>query len=112
MAAATNQQVQVFVNNVVRQRCNDIRDLFLKIQEDKAHFDDIYANVSDGGTTFADAGLAGGGQVPPHFATPGDVLAWNTFITALIAFYGGTAVAQDSINAAGQYPIIRKLCTT
>jgi hypothetical protein len=107
MAIASDPQVQSFCDTTVRPRCAAIRDLYLALQEDKARFDDIYANITQGSPSWTDSGSA-----LPHHATTGDILAWNTFITAFIAFVNGTATATDSQNAAAQYPVVRKLCTS
>ena len=104
--AATNQQVQNYADQRVRPRCEQIRKLYLSCKDDKASFDDIYANLT-GGSPWAD----GRTDAPPHLLSASDVLAWNTFITDFIALVEGTFPDVGTANgASGQYPIILKSC--
>lgn len=110
--AATNAQVQAYVDQRVRPRCEQIRALYLAVKDDKASFDDIYANLNNA-PTWDDSRS----DNPPHLLTPGDVLGWNTFITGLIALVEGTAFengagdeAAACANAATQYPVVVKSC--
>ena len=103
---ATNAQVQQYVNERVRPRSEQIRNLYLSCKDDKATIDDVYANLTNNPTwtdTRSDA--------PPHLLTPSDVLAWNTFLTQFIALVEGTFPDVATANsAAAQYPIIQNSC--
>lgn len=94
MPAADNNQIQRFVNQRVRVRCEQIRNLLLSCEEDKSLFDDIYAALTNN-PTWSDNNIEA-----PHLMTKDDVLAWNTFISNLIAAQRGDA----------QLPIILKGC--
>ncbi len=103
--AATDQQVQNYVDQRVRPRCEQIRSLYLAVKDDKAHIDDVYAALTAGSPTWTDQRT----DFPPHLLTPSDVLAWNSFITQVISLIEGTFVDVGTANsAAGQYPIILK----
>lgn len=103
--AATVQQVQNFVDQRVRPRCEQIRALYLSCKDDKASFDDVYETVNVDG--WADDRKDG----PPHLLTSADVLAWNTFITAFISLMEGDFKdLQEALAAKDQYPIVLKSC--
>lgn len=107
MPAATNEQVQQFVNTRLRPSCNQMRALMILLSDHKAAFDDVYANVSDAGTTWTDTRV----DFPPHLLEPSDVLAWNTFVTAMIHLRDGTFPDVATANAAAaQWAIIIKAC--
>ncbi len=92
--AATNQQVQQFSNERVRVRAEQLRAVYNAMVDDKASMDDVYANLIDN-PTWTDERPDG----PPSLLTPGDVLAYNTFITAAIAFFEGEASWVDVRSA-------------
>lgn len=103
--AASNAQVQQYVNDRVRPRCEQIRNLYLSIKDDKAVIDDVYANVSATSTTWTDSRT----DAPPHLLTPSDVLAYNTFLDAFISFVeGGTTTTMD--DGSAQWPVIQDAC--
>lgn len=95
MAKATDQQVQDYANARIRVRCEQIRDLLIAMEDDKSAIDDVYAAMADS-PTWEDTRSDG----PPHLLTPGDVLAWNTFLSDMITAMRGNA----------QLPIILKSC--
>src|SRR6476469_4300766 len=96
MAAATNAQVQTFVNERVRPHAEQIRALFLAIQDDKAVIDDIYNALNVQSPTWSDSRTDG----PAHLLAASDVLGYNALITDLITL----------ISGHGQYPVILKAC--
>lgn len=104
--AATNEQVQQYVNERVRPRSEEIRALYLRCKDDKAVIDDVYANLTDNPDwedTRSDA--------PPHLLTPSDVLAWNAFITGFIHYVEGTFPDIATANSGDdQYPVIQDAC--
>ena len=95
MANATNQQVQVFSDSRVRPRCEALRALYNQITDDKANINDVYQNLANN-PTWTDNRTDG----PPHLAVPNDILAYNAFITALIAF----------IQGQGNWAVVMGLC--
>ena len=96
MANATDQQVQAFVDQRVRPRCEQSRNLATLMLEDIAGIDDIYNALNQQSPTWSDNRTDG----PPHLALPSDVLAFNTFLHDVSAFITGHA----------QYPVVQKLC--
>lgn len=94
--SASNAQVQAFVDNRIRPRCEQVRALVIAIADDIAVIDDIYAALNVQSPTWAD----GRTDSPPHLAAPTDVLAINSLLHAI----------QDAVNNSGQYPIAQKLC--
>lgn len=105
--AATNSQVQQYVNERVRPLCEDIRRVYLRCKDAKAAIDDVYANLNaDPPTEWTDTHDGH----PPHLMTPDDVLAWNTFISLFIDFVEGNLTDGNKNSAAGQYPVILDGC--
>ncbi len=99
MAIATDQQVQRFADDRVRARCRQIRSLYLACKSDKQAFDDIYAALTQQNPTWTDSNTFS----PPHLLTGNDVLAWNTFITGIIALMehglsSDMTAAQDQVS--------------
>jgi hypothetical protein len=107
MPTASNQQVQQYADQRVRPRSEQIRALYLACKDDKAAIDDVYAALTQLSPTWVDART----DAPAHLLTPADVLAWNAFITGLIAHVEGTFPDLATANAAaGQYPVVLKAC--
>jgi hypothetical protein len=96
MPAATDQQVQQFVNERLRPRAEQIRALLLAMEDDKSAIDDVYAALTAQSPTWDDEHDGN----PPHLLSVNDVLALNTFWTNLIA-----AMRDDP-----QIPIVLKAC--
>jgi hypothetical protein len=94
--AATDQQVQTFVNERLRPFAEKARALYLLSKDHRAAIDDVYANVAAGSPTWTDNRTDG----PPHLLVPNDVLAMNSFMAALNTFIEGNA----------EYAIILKAC--
>jgi hypothetical protein len=95
MPIATDQQVQQYVNERVRPRCEQVRALLIAIKDDKASIDDVYAATGEG-SMWTDVRNDG----PPHLLVPSDVRAYNAFISGLIAY----------MEASPDYPIVAKAC--
>lgn len=93
---ATDEQVQRYVDERVRVRCEEIRALLNAINDDKAAIDDVYAALTQPNPTWTDNRTDG----VPHLATPNDVLAWNTFITNL----------KTTMEGDAQLPVVLSLC--
>jgi hypothetical protein len=99
MARATDEQVQQYVDERVRPRAEALRKLLAQLKDDKAAIDDVYAHVSganDTPSTWDDNRT----DAPPHLLTKDDVLAYNSFITALI----------PHIEDASYWPVVLKSC--
>lgn len=103
--AATNAQVQAFVDSRVRPRCEQIRALINSINDDRAAFDDVYANLTNN-PDWTDSRNDG----PPHLLTPSDVLAYNTFLAAFQAFVDPNGDANTMGQGGDQTAIILKGC--
>jgi hypothetical protein len=95
MAAASNEQVQQFVNERVRVRCEQLRHVYLACKDDQAQIDDVYANLTTS-PTWTDAR----DDAPPHLMTSNDVLAYNAFMVAFVTFIEGN----------GEWPVIMDGC--
>ena len=93
--AATNQQVQTFANERVRPWSELMRSVYLLAKDHKANLGDVYDNLTNS-PNWTDSRTDG----PPHLLVPNDILAFNTFITDIIAAIEGNA----------QWPIIQKAC--
>lgn len=94
--AATNTQVQNFVDQRLRPRAEQIRALLLDMQDDVASIDSVYAAVTESNPTWTDQRTDG----PPNLLVASDVAALNTLLHDLI-----TAISGDA-----QYPIAQKAC--
>ena len=109
MARATDAQVQQYVNERCRVRAEQFRALRLAIADDKAVLDDVYEHVSGANSipaTFTDTRPDG----PPHLVTPNDVLAYNTFLTAFLAFCDPNGDTGTIAAGADQLPILEDMC--
>ena len=93
--AATNQQVQAFVDQRIRPRCEQIRALVLNMQDDIAEISDVYANLTNS-PTWVDNNTSN----PPHFMSASDVLGINSFLHN----------AVTNLTGDGQYPIVLESC--
>lgn len=94
--AATNQQVQNFVDTRVRVHSELARQLALSLADDRATIDDVYNAVNAGSPTWTDTRTDG----PPHLLTPADVLAFNAFAEDV----------KNFIVGHGSYAVILKSC--
>jgi hypothetical protein len=104
--AATNQQVQTFVDQRMRPRAEQFRALYLAAKDDLAEIGDVYANVNDAGSTFSDGRTDG----PPHLVSRTDVLAYNTFLTLFVAFIEGTLSSGNMNSGHDQWPVLQQAC--
>ena len=93
---ATDQQVQTFVNERIRPRCEAIRSLLIAMEDDIAAIDDVYAALTQQNVTWEDDRTDG----PPHLLTPSDVLAINTILNDL----------KTALRTNAQLPIVLKAC--
>ena len=96
MAIATDAQVQTFVNEMIRPRCEQIRHLAALITNDLALLDDVYAALTQQNPTWRDVR----DDAPPHLLVPNDVLAINTILHEIL----------DAYNNSAQKPILLKAC--
>jgi hypothetical protein len=98
--AATNEQVQAYVNERVRPWSESIRAAYLQAKDHKAAIDDVYANLTNS-PTWDDSNSSN----PPHLLTPDDVLAWNAFVTAFIGFVEGDSNYAKILDACVRPPL-------
>ena len=94
--AATDQQVQAFVDQEVRPHCEQARALALALDFDREVIDDIYNALNVQSPTWSDNRTDG----PPHLLTPSDVLAFNSFAEDV----------RNFIQNHAQYPVVLKAC--
>lgn len=73
--AATNAQVQQFVNERIRPRMEQMRALKIALDDDIAAIGDVYANLTNS-PDWTD----GRTDAPPHLLTPNDILAINSLM--------------------------------
>lgn len=93
---ATDLQVQQYVDQRVRVRAEQLRAVLAALRDDKAAIDDVYAAVAQPSPTWTDARTDG----PPRLLGPNDVLAYNSFVTALI----------PHIQDAADWPAVLAAC--
>lgn len=105
--AANNAQVQSYVNERVRPRCEEIRNLYLRCKDDKNTIGDVYDNLQNGGDGKDGEWTDQRSDNPPHLMTPSDVLAWNTFIDGFIKLVEGTFSEKE---ASQNFPVVLKSC--
>lgn len=98
--AATNEQVQAYVNERVRPWSEQLRAVYLQAKDHKAAIDDVYANLTDN-PTWDDAHDGN----PPHLLLPSDVLAWNAFVTEFIDLVEGDANYAKVLQACVRPPL-------
>lgn len=96
MAAATDAQVQTYVNERIRPAAEAARALKIALDDNIAAIDDVYAALTAGSPTWEDDRP----DAPPHLLTPSDVLAINTFMNNI----------RDAIRDNAQYPVVLKSC--
>jgi hypothetical protein len=94
--AASNLQIQQFVDQRIRPHAELARQLALVLDSDIASIDDVYNALNVPSPTWTDSRTDG----PPHLLTPSDVLAINTFMHDI----------RDAIKNHPQWPIVQKAC--
>jgi hypothetical protein len=94
--AATDQQVQVFVDTQIRPICEAARNLKLQIDGAISQIGDVYAALTEPTPTWTDQRT----DAPAHLLSPADVLAINAFLHDI-----STAIGND--NA---YPVVESAC--
>jgi hypothetical protein len=103
MSEATDLQMQMFMDNRVRVRAEQLRAVLAAVRDDKAAIDDEYARAA-GTNRWTDNRTDG----PPHLlvagnsADPDDLLNYNAFATALLEFFDTTQ--------AGAWAILQRAC--
>lgn len=105
MPRATDEQVQQYADQRLRPRAEQIRALLAALQDDKRLIDDVYEHVSGANNvpaTWADART----DAPPHLLTKDDVLAYNAYITALLAPMGEAAEFATVMKACVRPPAV------
>ena len=92
---ASDQQIQNWVDQRVRPRCETTVALVAAYDEDRAEVDDIYQTLNDN-PTWTDNRTDG----VPHLAIPSDILAENAFEEDVRTF----------MKAHASWPVIERLC--
>jgi len=112
MAEATDQQMQVFANERVRVRAEQIRALFASCADDAGSIDDIYSRAV-GNNRWEDARTDG----PPHLlmsgdsASPDDMLNYNTALVRINQFKTGTFANVGEANEfAALWSVLQDAC--
>ena len=112
MAEATNTQMQVFVNDRLRVRAEQLRALFNSCADDKAAIDDVFARAS-GINRWTDARADG----PPKMlisggsASPDDILNFNTALDRIAKFKAGTfANVAEANGFAALWAVLQDAC--
>ena len=90
-------------------RAEQFRALRNAIADDKAAIDDVYEHVS-GANAIAPTWTDQRSDGPPHLATPNDVLAYNTFLDAFLAFCDPEGDTGTIAAGADQLPVLEDLC--
>lgn len=109
MSAASNAQVQNFVDDYYRPIAQQVAALKLQIEVAQSLISDVYANLtaSNPSTTWTDSVTDG----PPHMLQPSDVLSMNTYLSGLLQVITGTVPSGQEASVvdaiAGQWPIMQ-----
>lgn len=94
--AATDQQVQNYVDTRIRPIAEQIRAVKLALDDAIASIDDVYAALTAQNPTWTDQRT----DAPPHLLTGADVLAINTMMHDV----------RDEIAGNAQLAILLKAC--
>lgn len=106
--AASDQQVQNFVDRIIRPGCQAFVAICTFLDLAGAQIGDIAANLANPATTWVDSR----GDGPPHLATPQDILTVGAALSAFRRFRSGDAsqAASDYVAMAAAMPVIVALC--
>jgi hypothetical protein len=96
VAIATDIQVQSFVDQRLRPRCEQIRALQAAMLDDLANIGDIYQAVTQPNPTWVDNRTDG----PPHLMVPNDVIDLNQFLNDI----------SNAIKNHAQWPVVQNCC--
>ncbi len=107
MAAATDQQVQTYVNERLRVRAEQFRAINLAMTDDKIAITDVYDACEPAVSATWDDERTDG---PPRLLTAQDVLVYNTILALWPKFRDGTATAQDVADFAANWPTFQTAC--
>jgi hypothetical protein len=91
MAAATDAQVQNFVDQRIRVRCEQIRALFARLEDDLASFGDVLLNVNGVLPTWADSRT----DSPPALMTIVDIKKFKRVADDLIALKTTGSISDE-----------------
>ena len=106
MAIATDEQVQVYVDQRVRPFAELMRKAYTLAKDHQASIDDVYAALTQQSPTWSDSRADG----PPHLVVGNDVLAFNTFLVGFIAFIEGQLTDGNKNEAASQWSVMLDAC--
>lgn len=107
MAAATDQQVQQYVNERLRVRAEQFRALAISCADDKAALNDVYDACEPANeATWTDDRNDG----PPRLLTAQDVLVYNTMLTVFAKVIAGTASEAEVIEFGVNWATFQSAC--
>lgn len=106
MAIATDQQVQTYVNERLRIRAEQFRELVESCRDDKIAIEDVFEACNQQNPTWADNRNDG----PPKLLTPQDVLAYNTILFMFLALVDGTLTNENKGHFAGNWAGFQEAC--
>lgn len=105
MAAATDQQMQVYCDQRIRPRAEQARAIVAAMRDDKAALDSVYERAVSA-EAWNDARTDG----PPKLLTSQDVLVYNSVATLLLKCVDGTATLQDVADLSANWPVFQSSC--
>ena len=105
MAEATDQQMQMFANERVRVRAEQMRALYNALKDDKLAIEDIYERAV-GVDPWSDARTDG----PPTLLNQQDMLVYNAVISHLAKCIEGTASLSEIADLAANWAVFQAAC--
>jgi hypothetical protein len=107
MPAASNSQVQRYVDERVRVFAEQVRKAYILAKDHTAAFADVKLNINDPATTWIDDRQ----DAPPYKLTAADVMQWSQFLTKFISLFEGTfADVADANAGAAKYAKVLQAC--
>lgn len=111
MAIATDAQMQSYMDQRLRPRAEQARQLVRDLQDDVNSIADEFSRSSSG-PLWGDARTDG----PPHLlasgptSSPDDLSNYNALAATLLAVIAGTATANQITSFPGQWAIFQRAC--
>lgn len=102
--AATDTQMQVYVDGRIRPRAEQFRLIWDEILDDKVEIDAVYDRAANG------AAWNDNRTDPPKLLNSSDVTNYNAFITAFMACINGTATLGDVATLHATWPVFQQAC--
>jgi len=111
MANATDIQMQSYMDQRIRPRAEQFRDLRNAVVDDQTAITDEFSRASNG-PIWNDARTDG----PPHLlasgpgSSPDDLTNYNALCVTFLALISGTATVTQITNFPGQWAIFMRAC--